>query len=169
MGLDRLVDCSTAVCGPRGAGCAATAGVPRRIVGLAVDWPMWSNHLSAVGLPPLAVATASASPWPVFAGSRQVARMTSSTCSPVLKQMIGIATIEVASRCRFGSRSSTRSTSSPPRRRHDRGHTVLQPKTQDRNAAGVGPRAPCLKSGSIVRQRIAFRSSVSSPAPQRAW
>jgi aminomethyltransferase len=33
---------------------------------------------------------------PVFAGSRQVGRMTSSTWSPVLKQMIGIATIEVA-------------------------------------------------------------------------
>jgi aminomethyltransferase len=49
---------------------------------------------SAVGLPPLAVATASRVAVPVFAGSRQVGRMTSSTWSPVLKQMIGLATIE---------------------------------------------------------------------------
>jgi aminomethyltransferase len=47
-------------------------------------------------LPPLAQATASRVAVPVFAGSRQVGRMTSSTWSPVLKQMIGLATIESA-------------------------------------------------------------------------
>ncbi len=36
------------------------------------------------------------SPVPVFAGSRQIGRMTSSTWSPVLKQMIGLATVEAA-------------------------------------------------------------------------
>jgi aminomethyltransferase len=34
---------------------------------------------------------------PVFADGRQVGRMTSSTWSPMLKQMIGIATVDAAS------------------------------------------------------------------------
>ena len=70
------------------------AGVPRRIVGLNIEWTDVEALYTAVGLPPLAVATASRVAVPVFAGNRQVGRMTSSTWSPVLKQMIGLATIE---------------------------------------------------------------------------
>ena len=95
MGLDRLVD----LLKPQFIGRSALVaqrkvGVPRRIVGLAIEWTDVERLYSAVGLPPMAVATASRAAVPVFAGSRQVGRMTSSTWSPVLKQMIGLATIE---------------------------------------------------------------------------
>jgi aminomethyltransferase len=97
MGFDRLVD----LLKPQFVGRNALAeqkrvGVPRRIVGLAIEWTDVEALYTAVGLPPLAVATASRVAVPVFAGSRQVGRMTSSTWSPVLKQMIGLATIERA-------------------------------------------------------------------------
>jgi aminomethyltransferase len=97
LGLDRLVD----LLKPHFIGRAALAaqrraGVPRRIVGLTIDWSDVETLYQAVSLPPLAVATASRIPVPVFAGSKQVGRMTSSTWSPVLKQMIGIATIDSA-------------------------------------------------------------------------
>jgi aminomethyltransferase len=95
MGLDRLVD----VTKPQFIGRRALieqrrAGVPRRIVGLAVEWQDVERLYQAVGLPPLAVATASRVAVPVFAGTRQIGRMTSSTWSPTLKQMIGLATVE---------------------------------------------------------------------------
>jgi aminomethyltransferase len=97
MGMDRLVDLSKASFIGRGALSREFAkGARRRIVGIAVDWPDVERLYDAVGLPPLAQATASRVAVPVFAGSRQVGRMTSSTWSPVLKQMIGLATIEAA-------------------------------------------------------------------------
>ena len=97
MGLDRLVD----LLKPQFIGRNALlqqqrAGVPRRIVGLAIEWTDVEALDTAVGLPPLAVATASRVAVPVFAGNRQVGRMTSSTWSPVLKQMIGLATIDAS-------------------------------------------------------------------------
>ncbi len=95
MSLDRLVDLNKpsfigrdALAAERGRGPA------RRIVGVAVDWPGVEALYDAVGLPPMAVATASRVAVPVFAGSRQVGRMTSSTWSPILKKMIGLATVE---------------------------------------------------------------------------
>ena len=95
LGFDRLVDLHK----PQFIGREALveqkrAGVTRRIVGLAFDWTDVEALYTAVGLPPLAVATASRVAVPVFAGNRQVGRMTSSTWSPILKQMIGLATIE---------------------------------------------------------------------------
>jgi len=97
MGLDRLVDLHK----PRFIGRAALAaerlaGSTRRIVGVAIEWRDVERLYDAVGLPPLAVATASRAAVPVFAGNRQVGRMTSSTWSPILKQMIGLATVESA-------------------------------------------------------------------------
>src|SRR5207253_6726185 len=76
LGLERLVD----VLKPRFVGRSAivaqrAAGVPRRIVGLAIDWTDVEALYHAVGLPPLGVATASRTAVPVFAGSRQVGRM----------------------------------------------------------------------------------------------
>jgi aminomethyltransferase len=95
MGLDRLVD----LVKPQFAGRSALAaqkraGIPRRIVGLAIEWTDVERLYQAVGLPPLALATASRVAVPVFAGTRQIGRMTSSTWSPVLKQMIGLATVD---------------------------------------------------------------------------
>lgn len=95
MGLDRLVDLiKPSFVGRSALVAQRRAGVPKRIVGLAIEWTDVEALYQAVGLPPLAVATASRVAVPVFAGSRQVGRMTSSTWSPVLKQMIGLATIE---------------------------------------------------------------------------
>jgi aminomethyltransferase len=98
MGLDRLVDLTK----PRFIGSDAlraehARGPIRRIVGLAVDWRDVEARYDAVGLPPLAQATASRVAVPVFANGRQIGRMTSSTWSPRLKQMIGIATLEASS------------------------------------------------------------------------
>jgi aminomethyltransferase len=95
MGLDRLVDLTKpSFIGRAALAAQRRAGPPKRIVGLAVEWTDVEPLYEAVGLPPLAVATASRVAVPVFAGSRQIGRMTSSTWSPVLKQMIGFATVE---------------------------------------------------------------------------
>jgi aminomethyltransferase len=97
MGLDRLVDLTKPqFIGRRALAAHLRAGVPRRIVGLTVEWTDVEALYRAVGLPPLAVATASRAAVPVFAGTRQVGRMTSSTWSPVLKQMIGLATVDAS-------------------------------------------------------------------------
>jgi aminomethyltransferase len=95
MGLGRLVDLSkTAFIGQRALVEQRRAGVPKRIVGLAIEWTDVEALYQAVGLPPLVAATASRVAVPVLAGSRQIGRMTSSTWSPLLKQMIGLATVE---------------------------------------------------------------------------
>ena len=97
MGMDRLVDLSKSSFIGRSALAREFArGPARRIVGIAVDWPDVEKLYEKVGLPPLAQATASRVAVPVFAGMKQIGRMTSSTWSPVLKQMIGLATIETA-------------------------------------------------------------------------
>jgi aminomethyltransferase len=97
MGLGRLVDFNKEHFIGRAALAAEHARKPRRsIVGLAVEWPAVEKLYEAVGLPPMAQATASRVAVPVFSGGRQVGRMTSSTWSPVLKQMIGLATVSAA-------------------------------------------------------------------------
>jgi aminomethyltransferase len=97
LGLGRLVDFNKARFIGRTALAAEHARAPRRrIVGLAVDWPAVEKLYEAVGLPPLALATASRVAVPVYAGGVQIGRMTSSTWSPVLKQMIGLATINAS-------------------------------------------------------------------------
>jgi aminomethyltransferase len=95
MGFDRLVDMlKPGFVGREALADQKRSGVPRRVVGLNIEWTDVEALYTSVGLPPLAVATASRVAVPVFAGNRQVGRMTSSTWSPVLKQMIGLATIE---------------------------------------------------------------------------
>ena len=95
MGMDRLVDPQKGPFVGRAALAAERqAGPSRKIVGVTVNWSDVEALYEAVALPPLAQATASRVAVPVFAGHRQVGRMTSSTWSPVLKKMIGLATIE---------------------------------------------------------------------------
>jgi aminomethyltransferase len=97
MGLERLVELNKpAFVGRDALRAEAARGPARRIVGVAVHWPDVERLYEAVGLPPLAQATASRVAVPVYAGSRQVGRMTSSTWSPILMRMIGLATIESA-------------------------------------------------------------------------
>lgn len=97
LGLGRLVDFTKEHFIGRAALAAEQARTPRRrIVGVAVDWPAVERLYDAVGLPPLAQATASRAAVPVYAGGGQIGRMTSSTWSPVLKRMIGIATVNAS-------------------------------------------------------------------------
>jgi aminomethyltransferase len=97
MSLDRLVDLDKAsFIGREALAAERTRGPKRRIVGLAIDWTDVEKLYDAVGLPPLAQATASREALPVFAGGRQVGRVTSSTWSPTLKQMIALGTLETA-------------------------------------------------------------------------
>lgn len=94
IGLGRLVDFNKEHFIGRAALAAEQAMAPkRRIVGVSFDWPAVEKLYEAVGLPPMTHATASRVAVPVYAGGKQVGRMTSSTWSPVLKQMIGLATV----------------------------------------------------------------------------
>jgi aminomethyltransferase len=94
IGLGRLVDFNKEQFIGRAALAAEQALAPtRRIVGVSFDWPAVEKHYEAVGLPPMTQATASRVAVPVFADGKQVGRMTSSTWSPILKQMIGLATV----------------------------------------------------------------------------
>jgi aminomethyltransferase len=98
MSLDRLVELDKGPFIGRAALAAERARGPRRrIVGLAMHWPEVEALYEAVGLPPLVQATTSRVAVPVHAGGRQIGRMTSSTWSPMLKQMIGLATVDAAS------------------------------------------------------------------------
>ena len=104
LGLGRLVDFNKGrFIGREALAAEHAAGPKRRIVGLAVDWPAVERLYEAAGLPPLVQATASRVAVPVFGSGSQVGRMTSSTWSPVLKQMIGLATVN-ASHVATGSR-----------------------------------------------------------------
>ena len=95
MSLDRLVDFDKSSFIGRDALVTERArGPKRRIVGLTLDWSDVEKLYEAVGLPPLAQATASREALPVFAGGRQVGRETTSTWSPTLKQMIALATVD---------------------------------------------------------------------------
>jgi aminomethyltransferase len=95
MGLGRLIDFSKERFIGRAALLAERDRKPaRRIVGLTLDWKNIETLYEAVHLPPVADATASRAAVPVYQRGRQIGRVTSSTWSPMLKQMIAIATVE---------------------------------------------------------------------------
>jgi len=66
----------------------------KQIVGLEVDWIEVERHYEAVGLPPAVSAIASRVAVPVFKNDKQIGKATSTTWSPVLKKMIGLATLQ---------------------------------------------------------------------------
>jgi aminomethyltransferase len=68
-------------------------GSRRQIVGLELNWEEVERLYDAAGLPPQAPAAASRVAVPVWAGSNQVGKATSTTWSPVLKKMIALATV----------------------------------------------------------------------------
>ena len=71
-------------------------GVPRQLIGLEVNWPEVEARYEAFGLTPAAPAQASRAHVPVYSGSAQVGKATSTTWSPVLKKMIALASVETA-------------------------------------------------------------------------
>ncbi len=94
MGLGRLVQLDKApFIGRTALRREHKQGPPRQVVGLAVDWPQVEALYEQIGLPPQAPSTASRVAVPVYRDGRQVGKATSTTWSPVLKQLIALATI----------------------------------------------------------------------------
>ncbi len=70
-------------------------GVPRRLVGLEVNWPEVEQLYDKYGLAPQAPSQASRVHVPVYSGGKQVGRATSTTWSPLLKKMISLASLDM--------------------------------------------------------------------------
>ncbi len=68
-------------------------GSARQIVGLAIDYPQVEALFDKVGLPTQVPSAASRTHVPVYRSGRQVGKATSTTWSPVLKQLIALATV----------------------------------------------------------------------------
>ncbi|HYN48329.1 MAG TPA: aminomethyltransferase family protein [Candidatus Nanopelagicales bacterium] len=105
IGLGKLVDLAKAdYVGKRALVAEIAAGGPaRRLVGLEIAWTEIEALYAAEGLAPYAPPTVSRAHVPLHAGGRQVGRVTSTGWSPLLKKMIGLASIGVA-HARTGSR-----------------------------------------------------------------
>jgi aminomethyltransferase len=69
-------------------------GPERVLTGLEIDWNEVESLFDDVGLPPQTPATASRVHVPVYRGREQVGKATSTTWSPLLKQLIALASVE---------------------------------------------------------------------------
>jgi aminomethyltransferase len=69
-------------------------GPARQIVGVTINWEEVETLYEKLQLPPQVPATASRVAVPVYRDGTQVGKATSTTWSPVLKKMIGLATVE---------------------------------------------------------------------------
>jgi glycine cleavage system T protein (aminomethyltransferase) len=69
-------------------------GPERVLVGLEIDWNEVDALFDDAGLPPQTPATASRVHVPVYRGREQVGKATSTTWSPLLKQLIALASVE---------------------------------------------------------------------------
>ena len=69
-------------------------GPDRVLMGLEIDWNEVEELFDDVGLPPQTPATASRVHVPVYRGREQVGKATSTTWSPLLKQLIALASLE---------------------------------------------------------------------------
>ena len=69
------------------------AGPKRVLVGLEIDWSEVESLFDRMGLAPQAPATASRVHVPVYKGREQVGKATSTTWSPLLKQLIALASL----------------------------------------------------------------------------
>jgi aminomethyltransferase len=95
IGLGRLVDLAAGDFIGRRALVAemAAGGPPRRLVGLDIEWTGIEALYAAQGLAPSAPPIVSRTPVPIYAGGRQVGRVTSTGWSPILKKMLGLASV----------------------------------------------------------------------------
>jgi aminomethyltransferase len=71
----------------------AGGGPARRLVGVEMNWPGLERLYASIGLFPMVSATASREAVPVYDGRDQVGKATSTTWSPALKKMIGLASM----------------------------------------------------------------------------
>ena len=94
MGLGRLVQLDGGpFIGRAALAREQTGGSPREVIGLTIDWPQVESLYERVGLPPQVPSTASRVAVPVYKDGQQVGKATSTTWSPVLKQLIALATV----------------------------------------------------------------------------
>jgi aminomethyltransferase len=68
-------------------------GPKRLLVGLEIDWPQVESLFDSVGLAPQTPAAASRVHVPVYQGREQIGKATSTTWSPLLKQLIALASV----------------------------------------------------------------------------
>jgi aminomethyltransferase len=69
-------------------------GPPRRLVGLELDWEPLEKLYRAKGLTPAMETEASRVPVPLYARGRQVGKATSTTWSPILKNVVALASVD---------------------------------------------------------------------------
>jgi aminomethyltransferase len=69
-------------------------GPPRRLVGLELDWEPLEDLYRTRGLTPTLDPAASRTAVPLYSRGRQVGKATSTTWSPILKQVVALATVE---------------------------------------------------------------------------
>src|SRR5947207_5165770 len=95
MGLGRLVSLDKGnFVGQKALIRESKRGAVKQIAGLEVDWIEVERHYEAVGLPPAVSPIASRVAVPVFKNDKQIGKAASTTWSPVLKKMIGLATLK---------------------------------------------------------------------------
>ena len=95
MGMDRLVHLDkNRFVGQQALAKEKKRGHAKQIVGLEIDWTEVEKIYEAVGLPPAVSPIASRVAVPVFKNGSQIGKATSTTWSPVLKKMIGLATVK---------------------------------------------------------------------------
>jgi aminomethyltransferase len=71
-------------------------GPPRRLVGLQLEWEPLEELYRAKGLTPTLDPVASREPVPLHVRGRQVGKATSTTWSPVLKQVVALGSVDAA-------------------------------------------------------------------------
>ena len=95
MGLDRLVNLDKdRFIGQQALIKEGRHGAARQIVGLEIDWTDVERRFEAVGLPPTVSPIASRVAVPVYSNGTQIGKATSTTWSPLLKNMIALATLK---------------------------------------------------------------------------
>ncbi len=71
-------------------------GPPRRLVGLELDWEPLEELYLERGLTPTLDTAPSRVPIPLYSGSRQVGKATSTAWSPILKNVVALASVDAA-------------------------------------------------------------------------
>ena len=96
IGLDRLVDFGKRdFVGRRALAAEQAAGGPhRRLAGLVLDWDDVQARFDRHGLPPAISAVVQRDPVPIYARRSQVGRTTSLGWSPMLKQLLALASVD---------------------------------------------------------------------------
>jgi len=94
IGLGRLVDLKKEHFIGRSALAKENERGPKRLLtGIDINWDDVERQFEAVGLAPQVPSAASRTAVPVFRGGMQVGKATSTTWSPTLKKMIGLASV----------------------------------------------------------------------------